>query len=225
MQDAILARVGSDVPRRNPGKGSLRHPAAGAGSGGSRGRHQGLDLVDAKGRQQPRFRSWTPTSRRSTTRRRTTPTRTPTSVTARSARRRPSELVAQGGPAHPYSCPCARRRPELGRQDAHQAGRRHGGPGSCRAGCRAEHHRSAGLLPRRRRAEGSRRRRPGLHFDHKVDHVMTNDPEPVGLGAGRHRPQPINGYWDSDHAGFSARSCSLGAGPAPGCAPRAAEVD
>jgi endonuclease/exonuclease/phosphatase family metal-dependent hydrolase len=40
-------------------------------------------------------------------------------------------------------------------------------------------------------------------FDHKVDHIMTNDPQHVGLVnsavTGR---QPINGFWDSDHAGL-----------------------
>ena len=40
-------------------------------------------------------------------------------------------------------------------------------------------------------------------FDHKVDHIMTNDPQHVGLVnsavTGR---QPVNGYWDSDHAGL-----------------------
>jgi len=43
-------------------------------------------------------------------------------------------------------------------------------------------------------------------FDHQVDHVMTRDPNEVKLKAsyvtGR---QPVNGFWDSDHAGlFSA---------------------
>lgn len=43
-------------------------------------------------------------------------------------------------------------------------------------------------------------------FDHQVDHVMTRDPKQVKLKAsyvtGR---QPLNGFWDSDHAGlFSA---------------------
>jgi endonuclease/exonuclease/phosphatase family protein len=43
-------------------------------------------------------------------------------------------------------------------------------------------------------------------FDHKVDHIMTNDPGAVKRGrqavTGR---QPHNGFWDSDHAGlFSA---------------------
>ena len=43
-------------------------------------------------------------------------------------------------------------------------------------------------------------------FDHQVDHVMTRDPRKVKLKAssvtGR---QPVNGFWDSDHAGvFSA---------------------
>jgi hypothetical protein len=40
-------------------------------------------------------------------------------------------------------------------------------------------------------------------FDHKVDHVMTNDPHGVALAdaavTGRH---PANGFWDSDHAGL-----------------------
>jgi endonuclease/exonuclease/phosphatase family metal-dependent hydrolase len=43
-------------------------------------------------------------------------------------------------------------------------------------------------------------------FDHQVDHVMTRDPKKVKLISsavtGR---QPVNGFWDSDHAGlFSA---------------------
>jgi len=40
-------------------------------------------------------------------------------------------------------------------------------------------------------------------FDHKVDHVMTNDPKHVGRTktavTGR---KPHNGFWDSDHAGL-----------------------
>ena len=40
-------------------------------------------------------------------------------------------------------------------------------------------------------------------FDHQVDHVMTRDPKQVKLltssVTGR---QPVNGYWDSDHAGL-----------------------
>ena len=39
-------------------------------------------------------------------------------------------------------------------------------------------------------------------FDHHVDHILTNAPQAVGLVAssvtGR---QPVNGFWDSDHAG------------------------
>ena len=39
-------------------------------------------------------------------------------------------------------------------------------------------------------------------FDHQVDHILTNAPQAIGLVAssvtGR---QPVNGYWDSDHAG------------------------
>jgi endonuclease/exonuclease/phosphatase family metal-dependent hydrolase len=40
-------------------------------------------------------------------------------------------------------------------------------------------------------------------FDHKVDHIMTNDPRHVRRGrtavTGR---KPYNGFWDSDHAGL-----------------------
>jgi endonuclease/exonuclease/phosphatase family metal-dependent hydrolase len=40
-------------------------------------------------------------------------------------------------------------------------------------------------------------------FDHQVDHVMTNDPSDIGL---RYSDVtgllPVNGFWDSDHAGL-----------------------
>ena len=40
-------------------------------------------------------------------------------------------------------------------------------------------------------------------FDHKVDHIMTNDPHHVGLvDSAVTGLQPINGFWDSDHAGL-----------------------
>ena len=42
-------------------------------------------------------------------------------------------------------------------------------------------------------------------FDHQVDHVLTNSPDRVTLVSssvtGR---QPVNGYWDSDHAGVAS---------------------
>jgi hypothetical protein len=43
-------------------------------------------------------------------------------------------------------------------------------------------------------------------FDHKVDHVMTNAPEAVKLNRSKVTGlEPVNGFWDSDHAGlFSA---------------------
>ena len=44
------------------------------------------------------------------------------------------------------------------------------------------------------------------HFDHQVDHVMTNAPGRVQLVSsavtGR---QPVNGFWDSDHAGVFSK--------------------
>jgi endonuclease/exonuclease/phosphatase family metal-dependent hydrolase len=42
-------------------------------------------------------------------------------------------------------------------------------------------------------------------FDHKVDHVMTNDPTQIGLfGSSITGRLPVNGFWDSDHAGVSS---------------------
>jgi endonuclease/exonuclease/phosphatase family metal-dependent hydrolase len=43
-------------------------------------------------------------------------------------------------------------------------------------------------------------------FDHQVDHVLTRDPETVTLkDSAVSGIQPVNGFWDSDHAGlFSA---------------------
>ena len=42
-------------------------------------------------------------------------------------------------------------------------------------------------------------------FDHKVDHVMTDDPAHIKLVrstvTGRH---PYNGWWGSDHAGTAS---------------------
>jgi endonuclease/exonuclease/phosphatase family metal-dependent hydrolase len=40
-------------------------------------------------------------------------------------------------------------------------------------------------------------------FDHQVDHVMTNAPEKVSLfGSSVTGRNPVNGFWDSDHAGL-----------------------
>lgn len=43
-------------------------------------------------------------------------------------------------------------------------------------------------------------------FDHQVDHILTRDPEQVTLQSSAVTGlQPVNGFWDSDHAGvFSA---------------------
>jgi endonuclease/exonuclease/phosphatase family metal-dependent hydrolase len=42
-------------------------------------------------------------------------------------------------------------------------------------------------------------------FDHQVDHVLTNSPGVTLLSSSVSGRQPVNGYWDSDHAGlFSA---------------------
>jgi hypothetical protein len=40
-------------------------------------------------------------------------------------------------------------------------------------------------------------------FDHKVDHVMTNAPSKIKLvNSSLTGRQPVNGFWDSDHAGL-----------------------
>jgi hypothetical protein len=43
-------------------------------------------------------------------------------------------------------------------------------------------------------------------FNHQVDHIMTADPKKVKLKSSSVTGRtPVNGYWDSDHAGlFSA---------------------
>jgi len=42
-------------------------------------------------------------------------------------------------------------------------------------------------------------------FDHQVDHVMTDSPTSVTLvGSAVTGRQPVNGYWDSDHAGVTS---------------------
>jgi endonuclease/exonuclease/phosphatase family metal-dependent hydrolase len=38
-------------------------------------------------------------------------------------------------------------------------------------------------------------------FDHQVDHVLTDDPDVTLLRSAVTGLQPVNGYWDSDHAG------------------------
>lgn len=39
-------------------------------------------------------------------------------------------------------------------------------------------------------------------FDHQVDHVLTNDPQITLVNSSVTGRQPVNGYWDSDHAGL-----------------------
>jgi endonuclease/exonuclease/phosphatase family metal-dependent hydrolase len=42
-------------------------------------------------------------------------------------------------------------------------------------------------------------------FDHQVDHIMTRDPEAVTLQSSAVTGiQPVNGFWDSDHAGITS---------------------
>ncbi len=39
-------------------------------------------------------------------------------------------------------------------------------------------------------------------FDHQVDHVLTNDPQITLVNSSVTGRAPVNGYWDSDHAGL-----------------------
>lgn len=40
-------------------------------------------------------------------------------------------------------------------------------------------------------------------FDHQVDHVMTNDPAEISMESSEVTGLlPVNGFWDSDHAGL-----------------------
>jgi hypothetical protein len=43
-------------------------------------------------------------------------------------------------------------------------------------------------------------------FDHKVDHVMTDAPKDIKLaGSAVTGRSPVNGFWDSDHAGLFSK--------------------
>ncbi len=57
-------------------------------------------------------------------------------------------------------------------------------------------------------------------FDHQVDHVMTRDPDEITLKSSiGDRPQPVNGFWDSDHAGPVQRACTSTTEASRTCAP------
>ena len=115
------------------------------------------------------------------------------------------ELVAPGGPATTSLPVDPRRRPQLRRRHG-RTGRPAGLPHLLGAGMRERSTNTplgcclnSSLLAVG--AGGS-----VADFNHQVDHVMTRDPKEIKLKAsavtGR---QPVNGFWDSDHAGlFSA---------------------
>ena len=115
------------------------------------------------------------------------------------------ELVAPGGPADELAAGRPGRRPQLRRRHGHRGGHPRlqrpvgGGDG------RAQHQRPLGCcLNSSLLAVGG----GGsiTDFDHQVDHVMTRNPDVVTLKSSMVTGlNPVNGFWDSDHAGlFSA---------------------
>ncbi len=204
MQDAILARVGSDVATRNPGKGHfdtlLQEPVSGVPVDVTRG----WTNVDAKVGGSGWFR-FVDTHLEAFDNQTSNHTNQNTDVGNGEVRlAQAQQLVASGGPATPplpvvlvgdlNSDVKTALKPGDGKADQAllQSGFRERSttdPLSC---CL-----NTAVL-----------KAPGgggqvSDFDHKVDHIMTNDPHHVGLvDSAVTGLQPINGYWDSDHAGL-----------------------
>ena len=171
--------------------GQLRHPAGDADPGPAEADRARLDATDAKVRGSDPFHfvnthleAFDPPGPAQRPGRRT--------GRARRSRRRATCRSSSSATSTPTTTPSPGGHPRLQR------------PARGRAG-RAQHRRPARLLPQLDAAAvgagGS-----VADFDHQVDHVMTGDPDEVTLKSsivtGLH---PVNGFWDSDHAGlFSA---------------------
>lgn len=195
MRDVILARVGAGVVTRHPRSGHFAHLLVEKVSGVNITVTRGWAAVDARVRGSRPFR-FVDTHLEAFD----DPTQVP-SIRAEQA----AELVAPGGPA-------TSRLPVVlvgdlnsddntvspGDQQAYRtllkAGMRERSTGRPLGCCLKSSLLKVG-------AGGS-----VADFDHQVDHVMTRDPRKVRLLSsavtGR---RPVNGFWDSDHAGlFSA---------------------
>lgn len=204
MRDAILARIGSNVATRNPGAGHfdtlLQEPVSGVPVNVTRG----WTKVDANVRGSGWFR-FVDTHLEAFDNQKSNHTNQGTDVgngQVRLAQAR--ELFAPGGPTRSRvpavlvgdlnSDVKTALKPGDGKADQAllQAGFRErstSNPLSCCLNTAVMKAPGGGGAP--------------SDFDHKVDHIMTNDQPHVGLVnssvTGR---EPIHGYWDSDHAGL-----------------------
>jgi endonuclease/exonuclease/phosphatase family metal-dependent hydrolase len=204
MQDAILARDGSDVATRNPGAGHfdtlLQEPVSGVPVDVTRG----WTKVDAKVGGSGWFR-FVDTHLEAFDNQTSNHTNQNTDVGNGQVRlAQAQELVAPGGPARSQL-------PVVLVGDLNSDVKTALKPGDGKA--------NQALLQNGFRERSTNDplscclntavlKYPGgggqvSDFDHKVDHIMTNDPHHVGLSDSAVTGlQPINGYWDSDHAGL-----------------------
>jgi len=192
MRDVILVRLGAGVVTANPRKGNFQNQLVVTVSGVEVRVARGWTAIDAKVRGSGRFR-FVNTHLEAFD----DSTQVP-SIRALQA----GELVAKGGPAT-TSLPVILLGDLNSDDDTVQDGDRQAYQALVKAGMR-ERSTSKPLsccLKLSLLAVGAGG--SVADFDHQVDHVMTRDPKKVKLIAssvtGR---QPVNGFWDSDHAGL-----------------------
>jgi endonuclease/exonuclease/phosphatase family metal-dependent hydrolase len=192
MRDAILVRLGAGVLTSRPQKGNFQNLLVVQLSGVEVRVLRGWTAIDAKVRGSKKFRFLNTHLEAFDD-----STQVP-SIRALQA----GELVAKGGPAT-TSLPVVLLGDLNSDDDTVEAGDRQAYQTLVKAGLR-ERSTAKPLsccLKSSLLAVGSGGK--VADFDHQVDHVMTGDPKQVKLISssvtGR---QPVNGFWDSDHAGL-----------------------
>jgi endonuclease/exonuclease/phosphatase family metal-dependent hydrolase len=192
MRDVILVRLGAGVVTSHPQKGNFQNMLVVQLSGVEVKVMRGWTALDAKVRGSQKFRfvnthleAFDPASQ-------------VPSIRALQA----GELVAKGGPAS-TSLPVILLGDLNSDDDTVEPGDRQAYQALVKAGMRERStNKPLGCcLKSSLLAVGSGG--SVADFDHQVDHVMTRDPKQVKLISsavtGR---QPVNGFWDSDHAGL-----------------------
>jgi endonuclease/exonuclease/phosphatase family metal-dependent hydrolase len=192
MRDVILVRLGAGVVTSHPQKGNFQNMLVVQLSGVEVKVMRGWTALDAKVRGSQKFRfvnthleAFDPASQ-------------VPSIRALQA----GELVAKGGPAS-TSLPVILLGDLNSDNDTVEPGDRQAYQALVKAGMRERStNKPLGCcLKSSLLAVGSGG--SVADFDHQVDHVMTRDPKKVKLISsavtGR---QPVNGFWDSDHAGL-----------------------
>lgn len=194
MRDAILVRVGSGVKVRSPKAGHFQHiytPKVGGTVDVPVTR--GYVYLDAKVRNSPWFR-FVDTHLESFD----DETQVP-SIRAQQA----GELTAAGGPAQ-SKLPVIL----LGDLNSNVPGVKPGDDQAYRALLKAGFRERATSKPLGCCIESSYDLTTGSasDFDHKVDHITTNDPKHIKLVSSAVTGRSMqNGYWDSDHAGLFSK--------------------